>query len=420
MGRKAVLNLTNPKDLRLNMLELTDRPLEPVIAALAQLGVTAGYLVPTPTGLDKSILDAHAGLRDYLRLSKFHDYQQQEQGTTGKRIVKGFFVNHSGLEPTQVSLYRPDSKNGDPRIWVYGLKERVLPGNLLGIFAFGAELYVANLSDPRILSPDGQLSHHLLSVVNNIVKASRLVADELLDKLRGIASQGWIPTMRAGPTGVGYTLESKLGIKANSSKAPDYKGIEIKAGRSKPSGQTSRTTLFSKTPDWKRSTIRNGLGLLDTYGYHKDGRLQLYGSLNDKPNPQGHYLDVPTDESVLNSMHVDLATGNAEKVLLWDMEQLRKSLAKKHKETFWVKALSRKSSSGVEEFQYTDVIHTQGPLLANVADMFRLGRIELDYLLHEEFGKKGRRRARDHGYLFKMWQTNLSSLFPPAQTYPIP
>jgi hypothetical protein len=49
------------------MLDATDRPIENVIAILAKEGVEAGYLVPTPTGLDKSILDAHAGLRDYLR-----------------------------------------------------------------------------------------------------------------------------------------------------------------------------------------------------------------------------------------------------------------------------------------------------------------------------------------------------------------
>ena len=38
--------------------------------------------------------------------------------------------------------------------------------------------------------------------------------------------------------GVGYTLETLLGIAANSSKAPDYKGIEIKSGRQKSSEWT--------------------------------------------------------------------------------------------------------------------------------------------------------------------------------------
>ena len=49
-----------------------------------------------------------------------------------------------------------------------------------------------------------------------------------LDKIKSINNEGWIKSLRRGDTGVGYTLETKLGIKANSKKKPDYKGIEIK------------------------------------------------------------------------------------------------------------------------------------------------------------------------------------------------
>ena len=55
-----------------------------------------------------------------------------------------------------------------------------------------------------------------------------IVSEELLEKCRQINKKGFIKTMRVGDTGVGYTLETLLGIKANSNKSPDYKGIEIK------------------------------------------------------------------------------------------------------------------------------------------------------------------------------------------------
>jgi len=399
------------------MLESTDRPIEPVIAVLAKKGVEAGYLVPTATGLQKSILDAHAGLRDYFRISAFHDYHEQGQGLACKRMVQGFFVTPNGLEKTHVSLYRPDTKLGDPRIWIYGLKDRAKSSNLLAIFAHESSLYIINFSDRRLLSDSGQLHPIAESLIRKIVDSSNLIAMELLDRLKGVANHGWIPSMRNGPTGIGFTLETMLGITANSSKSPDYKGIEIKAGRSVGGKPTSRTTLFSKTPDWTKSSIKNGLELLDMYGYQANGRLQLYCSLNNVPNTLGHFLELQEDDAALLSRFQPPEVGaGASDVFLWDMDQLRSSLASKHRETFWVKA-KVKHDSGGEHFCYTDVIHTKGPLLGNVVEMFRLGLIELDYLIHEDIGRGGGRKSRDHGYLFKIWQKNLPSLFPPPERY---
>lgn len=400
------------------MLASTDRPIEDVITFLSREGVEAGYLVPTATGLEKSILDAHEGLRSYFRLTNFHDYQSQAQGTDAKRMATGFFVTPTGLVPTNVSLYRPDTKTGDPRIWIYGLKDRARPGNLLALFVHEGGLYILNASDRSMLSDSGLMSLQLENLIRKIVNAADRTAMELLDRLRNISQQGWLPSLREGPTGVGFTLETHLGIVANSSKQPDYKGIELKAGRSTGGKQTSRTTLFSKTPDWVRSPIKSGLELLDEYGYRDpaSGRLQLYCALNNQPNTLGHFLDVPSDDLLLHSMHLQ-KDGEGKRVFQWDMDQLRKSLADKHKETFWVKAKVQRNPLGSEVFHYTDVIHTKGPLVGNMVEMFRLGRIELDYVIHEAFGDNGKRKARDHGYLFKMWQKNLGSLFPPPKHY---
>ena len=80
---------------------------------------------------------------------------------------------------------------------------------------------------------------------------------------------------RKGPTGVGFTLETLLGITENNRQAPDYKGIELKAGRLNHKMPRSRTTLFSKIPDWSKSACSSGMLLLENYGYLVDGRRQL-------------------------------------------------------------------------------------------------------------------------------------------------
>ena len=95
---------------------------------------------------------------------------------------------------------------------------------------------------------------------------------ELLSKLQYVAAKGWIATMRRGDTGVGYTLETLLGIRANSSRKPDFKGIEIKASRVRGSGK--KITLFSKTPAWGAG---GRVGLLNDYGsFDSNGRWSIY------------------------------------------------------------------------------------------------------------------------------------------------
>ncbi|QKQ24306.1 hypothetical protein HUE58_04030 [Candidatus Ruthia endofausta] len=56
-------------------------------------------------------------------------------------------------------------------------------------------------------------------------------AEELLNKLILVSSKGFIPTVIVGDTDVRMTLETGLGIKANSNKEPNYKGIESKSSR---------------------------------------------------------------------------------------------------------------------------------------------------------------------------------------------
>ena len=132
----------------------------------------------------------------------------------------------------------------------------------------------------------------------------RRAIDVLRGKLAEIAALGYVRTMRSGDTGIGYTLETLLGIDANSSLLPDFEGVEIKAGRSRLPARrrgrsTERVTLFAKTPEWGALGSREGL--LDEHGYFdKDGRWSLYMSIYaGKPNPQGWSLRNDNDTAIL-------------------------------------------------------------------------------------------------------------------------
>jgi hypothetical protein len=397
------------------LLVNADRSLPDAIRVLASHGVEAAYLVPTETGLAKSTLDAHAGVRSYFEDTKFHSYQSQRQGIDGKRLASAHYVSSTGLIPTNVSLYRPVSKSGDPRICPYKLKAYAKPGNLLALFVVADSLFIANLSDEAIFSRAGVPCASLNQLFGRIRSASQSTANELLDLMRIVTGGHWIESLREGPTGVGYTLETLLGISANNSKNPDYKGIEIKATRQSAGRSKSRSTLFSKSPKWQDSALGSGLDLLKKYGYPVNGRCQLYCSLGSQPNSLGHYLSVRDTDSSLNSMHLR-SDGDVDRVLQWSMAGLKEALARKHSETFWVKANVQRIG-GREQFLYSSIEHTSKPMTSNFVELIRLGKIELDYTLSEKTSATGTISARDHGYLFKIWERDFNLLFPPPARY---
>lgn len=396
------------------MLSRSDRSIPEIIALFAEYGIEAGYLVPTDTGLGKSIFDAHLSLRQFLAHNQIHDYSTQGQGESNKVILDGYFIDGQGAHPTKISLYRPETKSGDPRIWIYGIKSKVKPDNLLAFLVHEGHLHIVNTSDPSVIDAAGNIKPELQALLTIIRTKKNQVATELLSLLEGIAKKGWVKSRRAGPTGVGYTLEALLGIQANSSKHPDYKGIEIKAGRVTDKGSAKqRPNLFSQVPNWKRSPISSALELLSRYGYKDSisGRLQLFCSLSSEPNTLGHYLEIEND-SELFAKHKD-NDGRESRVVLWELAKLQERLEQKHNETFWIKAQTRVGSDGIEEFLYTEVKHTHAPLFSNMLELIRLGIVQLDYTL----SLKTPSTVRDHGYLFKILPEHVNSLFPSNRIY---
>jgi hypothetical protein len=203
------------------MLAKADFPAAAALEMLTRHSVEAALIVPTPTGLEKSIFDATDGLREYLRGSGFHNYAEQGRGQDNKVQKLAYLVRADTLEPTQVSLYRPTTKNGDPRIWLgHPLRSYAQAFNLLALTVIDNKMYVLNMSDPTVQVSLHNASSPFRKVVDRAEEGDS-VAGELLALLREISSKGFLPTLRPGDTGVGYTLETLLGISANSNKAPD-------------------------------------------------------------------------------------------------------------------------------------------------------------------------------------------------------
>lgn len=365
----------------------------------AKEGIDYGLLSITQTGLDKSIMDAIGSLRIYFKINNFHDYNAQNKGVNSKITKKCHIITGDGGNiETTISLYRPETKNGDPRVWVYNLKKVAISGDEIAFIIQENELYVFNIS--KILLHDN-------AIVNSIIKNAELISLELLNKLIILSKNGPLKSIMPGDTGIGMTIENALGIPPNSSPTPDYKGIELKSSRSRE--WSNRNTLFAQVANWNISKLKSSADIVDKYGYERDNDLKLYVTVTSiKPNPQGLYFNVDFDSDRLNELHI-----NDGDVATWLGDTLRTKLLEKHKETFWIKA-SSSVYNGEEYFKLNSVIHTKNPLHTQFFTLVEKGIITMDHLIKRK-DKTG--SAKEKGPLFKINPNYLNLLFPEPKKY---
>lgn len=366
---------------------------------LAQKGIDYGLLSITQTGLDKSIMDAVGSLRAYLKEQQYHDYDTQLQGTPHKVLNSCFLViSDNEAQNQKVSLYRPETKKGDPRIWIYGLKSCALPGDEIALIVDKSELYIFNIS---------KLDLSTNQVLAQIVNDYEAVANELLELLQTLSQKGPLQAIMKGDTAIGMTIEHALGIPANSSPFPDYKGIELKSSRLNKA--SNRTNLFAQVPDWSISALKSSQQIVDKYGYPRDGDLKLYCTLAaNKYNSQGLGFEVDFNNDVLNEIHIQDGS-----VVSWLGQTLRNKLLEKHRETFWIKADTHISNDD-EYFTLRSITHTKNPLASQFLLLMEQGIITMDHLIKRKNMTGG---AREKGPLFKIKPQHLSLLFPEPKDY---
>lgn len=373
--------------------------------------ISAGYLVPTQNGLNKSILDAHASLRKFFEKFGVHNYEAQSKGRWAGVRLNVHLYKDDDWERRDICFYRPQTKSGDPRLSIARLANYAKAGDLL-VFMDGIDgLHVINASVPGVFAYADVPGSPLNVVLGSAAEGRNgLVVKELLQKLRAIAAKGYVLAVKSGATGVGMTLEAELGIAPNSRAEPDYKGIELKSSRFNKS-KRKRLTLFSRAPDWTMSGVGNAVALVDKCGYWRKGVHRLYCTISNRTNPQGLRLTVVGDE--LRVMHSSAA--GDQPVLSWSLQVIKKCLWEKHKETFWVDAINA-DVDGREAFLFNRVVHTKAPITSNFSALVELGLIQLDLTIKLFDGECGR-GAKDHGYLFKLAKSNLDQLFPEGVTY---
>ncbi|WBX81506.1 MvaI/BcnI family restriction endonuclease [Virgibacillus salarius] len=258
----------------------------------------------TSTMLHKSIIDASGIIRSILKQGGIVDYDTMSKGPSGKKLLEVTILS-SQVYNEKASFYRPVTKKGDPRFWVYGLK-RIIHENEM--------IYMTVLNNKLVIVPLTENGFHLNIIEDYFGLDEALkIKEELLHLISALKARG--PVLSESPfkrsaKDVGATLERELGILPNSDKLADFKSkIELKAKRE---GTRTKDTLFSMVPDWSISTIDSSPKMLQTYGYPSnkyDSYTDLFVTVNHEKNRQGLYLSLDEENGLLHQIYEDEVSG---------------------------------------------------------------------------------------------------------------
>lgn len=364
---------------------------------LTQKNIEHTLVQITETGYNKSILDATDPMRQYFKTVGMHDYSLQPQGQDYKVVMPTNILDAASMYPTSTSLYRPETKKGDPRIWTNNLKKYCIPNDILLMLYHKEKIYVVNLTHVNIEKAyNSVIDTPLKALIRDINTEAMSVANELISLLRDVAKE-WHPAEVLADTGVGRAIETLLGIEMNSSRQPDYKGIELKSYREKRPGV--RAALFTQVPDWANSQMKSAKEIVAKYGYmrpNKEGQMvKTYQNTISCTAPNAQSLGMtlyPMDEILAieekkAKMDKDavikfLKTAD---VALWQLPALHQRLLEKHHETFWIEVESR-TDGGRELFRPILIEHTKNPVISQFDNLLEAGYITVDLLLSRPSG----------------------------------
>ncbi len=377
----------------------------------------------TATGLKKSILDATTPMRTYFKENGVHDYEYQQQGPEHKVKITTHILSRFKDTLTHTSMYRPVTKDGDPRLWISGLNKFTEADDIHAIIAANPhELFVINITRVNIENQcTTSIANPIQDLIHDLSSYADLVSEELLGRLMEFQNI-WLDTKLNADTAIGREVETLLGIEMNASREPDYKGIELKSFRSqRPS---IKKNLFCKVPDWDISKLKSGAEIVEKYGYMSDGvksyRNTLYCS---KPNSQNLRLNMNYPDNLLEIEEdrriADDVFKKISDVAVWRLQTLHQCLLTKHHETFWIEVNTRLGENGQEQFMFNKIEHTRNPIVSQFDILLEQSMVTVDLLLGRPKvdARTGNPKKGGDAVSFKIKKSAAGLLFPNSVIY---
>jgi hypothetical protein len=220
-----------------------------------------------------------------------------------------------------------------------------------------------------------------------------MTLDEFKVRFSILSRKGFIRSKRKGPTGIGFTFETELGLSENNIALPDIEGVEIKAHRDNVNSMITLFTFNSKA--WQM----NPLSAVKKYGsIDRKGRIGMYYTMSLTPNSAGLFLTV--DNEKICVQHT-----SGEIIATWKLSILAKRFVQKIPALLFVSA-HVEERDGVEYFHFYRAQLMKGTTPELLKELFIKGDLLVDLRLHD----KGT-MARNHGTGFRTYENSLPNLF---------
>ena len=151
-------------------------------------------------------------------------------------------------------------------------------------------------------------------MTNNSQTTSKHIYEiDFRSRLVEISKMGFVKTMRKGDTGIGFTLETLLGIRENNIKVSDltYQGLDIEL-KSQRRGSKAMVTIFTLEADIRNL---NDVEVIKKYGYENgQGRYALKNTLSSQTySSQGLKTVISSSEKRINII-------NHKETLIWSWD----------------------------------------------------------------------------------------------------
>lgn len=222
-----------------------------------------------------------------------------------------------------------------------------------------------------------------------------MTKEEFRQAFEKIKAEGWIKSTRGGDTGIGHTLETKLGLQEDNLDKPDLGFAELKAHRK---NSTGLVTLFTFD---RNAWIMDKRDAVATYGLQDErGRQGLYFKLRHEGTVTQTGLKLFGDDEAVSVIGHD-----DEIVAKWNLADLANKFMQKLPSLVLVTA-EAKMDVGGEHFKYTEATHFTNPTAELIRAQLLAGKVYVDLRMHDAITK-----VRNHGTAFRASEDALPLLF---------
>ena len=234
-----------------------------------------------------------------------------------------------------------------------------------------------------------------------------ITLNDFIEEFEKVKAMGWIRTHRAGPTGIGKTLEDLLGIPENNLDEPDFGDYELKSCRI---DSNSMLTMFTRAPEPRHANtyLRMKYGY-SSNAYDNDEKV-LHSTLSaDRFTPvadTGHKLKI---SCAADGIYIECEDGVEN--IFWSREALKACFEKKYKNKFvYAKALSRGEGAN-EEFKFIEAYEVSGFDYDAFISLLEEGKIYVDLRIGQYHHGRNKGKTHDHGTGFRIKENDQHLLF---------